>query len=119
MKEILDRVLTEEEEGGEIFRFNDLVFRLAGRTEGKIPHLYFNNRAGTRFGAIRLDTNSYFPHGGKYTDKLDKKENILFNTFMTKKTFEKVAEIWNQQHTDGNKLDPKQKPDYSTIIMPK
>ena len=35
MKEILDRILTEEEEGGEIFRFNDLVFRLAGRTEGK------------------------------------------------------------------------------------
>ena len=85
MKEILDRILTEEEEDGEIFRFNDLVFRLAGRTEGKIPHLHFNNRANTRFGAIRLDINSYFPHGGKYADKLNKKENILFNTFMTKK----------------------------------
>ena len=28
MKEILDRILTEEEEGGEIFRFNDLIKKL-------------------------------------------------------------------------------------------
>lgn len=41
MKEILDRILTEEEEGGEIFRFNDLVFRLAGRTNGNKNKLYF------------------------------------------------------------------------------
>lgn len=118
MKEILDRILTEEEEGGEIFRFNDLVFRLAGRTEGKVPHLHFNNRANTRFGAIRLDINSYFSHGGKYTDKLNKKENILFNTFMTKKVFESIAETWNKQHPDGLKLNPKLKPNYSVIIMP-
>ena len=118
MKEILDRILTEEEEGGEIFRFNDLVFRLAGRTEGKIPHIHFNNRANTRFGAIRLDINSYFPHGGKYTDKLNKKENMLFNTFMTKKVFESIAETWNKQHPDGLKLNPKLKPNYSVIIMP-
>ena len=119
MKEILDRILTEEEEGGEIFRFIVLIFRLAGRTEGKVPHLHFNNKAETRFGAIKLNTNYYFPHGNKYTDRLSKKENVLFNIFMTKKVFENVAKIWNEQHPDGLKLNPKLKPDYSVIIMPK
>ena len=35
LKEIIDNVLNEEEEGGEILRFNEIKFYISGRTEGK------------------------------------------------------------------------------------
>ena len=34
LKEIIDNVLNEEE-GGEILRFNEIKFYISGRTEGK------------------------------------------------------------------------------------
>ena len=53
LKEIIDNVLNEEEEGGEILRFNEIKFYISGRTEGKTPHLHFKD--ANRIGAIRLE----------------------------------------------------------------
>lgn len=40
LKEIINDIFLEEE-GGELFRFNGIVFRINGRTERKYPHLHF------------------------------------------------------------------------------
>ena len=118
IKEIIDTVLTEEE-GGELFRFNRIVFRIKGRTEGKNPHLHFL-RPNCREGAIRLDVAEYYPHGNPlhYTETLSKKELSQFIAFISS-SYERACELWNYI-PDGNKIDPKGKiPNYLNIIYPK
>lgn len=125
----LKNIILLEEEGGELFRFNGLIFYIAGRTEGKIPHLHFRNQ--DRIGAIRLDIAEYFPHGNplKYTDKLTSKEQKIFYYLMTAKqtkiTFGEVKTnyqlslyLWNQI-PDVIQLDlNNQVPDYKNLKMP-
>lgn len=75
LKEIIDSVLNEEE-GGEVLRFNNIKFYVSGRTEGKLPHLHFVD--ANRIGAIRLDIASYFPHGNPLTEKIDNRSKYRF-----------------------------------------
>ena len=124
LKEIIDNVLNEEE-GGEILRFNEIKFYISGRTEGKKPHLHFKdaNRIGAiglglqdwgyRIGAIRLDISFYFPHGNplKYTDKLTKREVKIFAKLFTDGIYKQACELWNLL-PDTLKLDGKNKPNY-------
>ena len=109
-KEAFDNALNEEE-GGEILRFNGIVFRINGRTEGKKPHLHFQD--ANRIGAIRLDVAEYFPHGNplRYTDKLTKKEVKMFTSLFTDEVYKRACELWNAI-PDGLKLDGNNKPNY-------
>ena len=110
LKEIIDNTLNEEE-GGEILRFNKIKFYISGRTEGKDPHLHF--RDADRIGAIRLDYASYYPHGNplKYTDKLTKKEVKMFARLFTDEIYKYACELWNYI-PDGLKLSGENKPNY-------
>lgn len=111
LKEIIDNVLNEEEEGGEILRFNKIKFYISGRTEGKKPHLHFKD--ANRIGAIRLDIASYFPHGNplKYTDKLTRREAKIFAKLFTDGIYKQACELWNLL-PDTLKLNGKNKPNY-------
>ena len=113
LKEIIDSVLNEEE-GGEVLRFNNIKFYVSGRTEGKLPHLHFVD--ANRIGAIRLDIASYFPHGNplKYTDKLTKKEVKIFASLFTDKIYKRACELWNAL-PDVLELDGNSKPNYLTL----
>ena len=111
LKEIIDNVLNEEEEGGEILRFNEIKFYISGRTEGKKPHLHFKD--ANRIGAIRLDIASYFPHGNplKYTDKLTRREVKIFAKLFTDGIYKQACELWNLL-PDTLKLNGKNKPNH-------
>ena len=110
LKEIIDSTLNEEE-GGEVLRFNDIKFYISGRTEGKFPHLHFKD--ADRIGAIRLDVASYFPHGNplKYTDKLSRREVKIFDSLFTDEIYKRACELWNFL-PDGLKIDGNNKPSY-------
>lgn len=128
-REYLDNLVLLEEEGGELFRFNGYVFYIAGRTEGKIPHIHF--RKSEKLGAIRLDIAEYFPHGNplKYTSELSKKNQLLFYSFMSAKqskvniqgintNYQLAIYLWNMI-PDGLKLNiDNEMPDYRELKMP-
>ena len=108
LKEIIDNVLNEEE-GGEILRFNEIKFYISGRTEWKKPHLHFKD--ANRVGAIRLDIASYFPHGNplKYTDKLTRREVKIFAKLFTDGIYKQVCEV-GKVRADALKLSGRNKP---------
>ena len=115
LKEIVDKELILEEEGGELFRFNGIIFRIKGRAEGDIPHLHFIRSSGKE-GAIRLDAAAYFPHGNppKYTEKLSSKELKTFCTYISR-AFKEACRLWNELPTTKFKVNDKVMPDYSKL----
>ena len=113
-KNLFDDLLLNEEEGGEILRFNKIKFFIAGRTEGKNPHMHFKD--ANREGAIRLDIPEYYPHGNplKYTDKLTRRELKQFCALFNDEIYKEACRLWNF-FPDGLKLSGENKPNYLTM----
>lgn len=117
LKEIIEDILFEE--GGELFRFNSIVFRINGRTEGKYPHLHFR-RSNGKEGAIRLDIAEYYLHGNplKYTETLSKSELKLFVKNISI-NYKRDCSLWNYI-PDGLKINiDNNPPNYNNIVYPR
>lgn len=104
---------------------NAIKFKKAGRcklmingNEGTIPH--FHIKGANIDTAICLHTNKYFPHAGKYEDKLSNvDEQILYDWF--RKTsyrypsltnYQYACKVWNDLNNEG-KIDFISIPDYA------
>lgn len=108
-KELLDNLLKEEYA---IDSLDDIVFYIKF-LEGTIPHIHFRNKNRTIDGAIRLDVPEYFPHGGKYKSKLNKKQKNYFLNMLDRQSskykdmtvWHQLCKDWNKNVRDGNKIN--------------
>lgn len=130
LKEIVDKVLTEERNGNDFLEFNVQL----GESEGEnIPHFHLDNGEIGRKKkktAIRLDMPFYFLHGDK-TYILNSKEKKLFVLWIKSKpkkiikgneqdgklpqtNWENLRNMWNNYYPQA-KINYSDMPNYSLL----
>ena len=130
LKEIVDKVLTEERNGNDFLEFNVQL----GESEGEnIPHFHLDNgEIGNKKKktAIRLDMPFYFLHGDK-TYILNSKEKKLFVLWikskpkkivkgneqdgkLPKNNWENLRNMWNNYYPQA-KIKCSDMPNYSLL----
>lgn len=130
LKEIVDKILTEERNGNDFLEFNVQL----GESEGKnIPHFHLDNgEIGNKKKktAIRLDMPFYFLHGDK-TYILNSKEKKLFILWIKSKpkkivkgneqdgelpqnNWENLRNMWNNYYLQA-KIKCSDMPNYSLL----
>ena len=130
LKEIVDKVLTEERNGNDFLEFNVQL----GESEGEnIPHFHLDNGEigkKKKKTAIRLDMPFYFLHGDK-TYILSSKEKKLFVLWIKSKpkkivkgneqdgelpqnNWENLRNMWNNYYPQA-KINCSDMPNYSLL----
>lgn len=86
------------------FRTNSIgecKIEIYGPNEGSIPHMHVYNNDKSFEACVCIYTNTYFSHGGKYTDKFSSKQCKEFNEWMNQKNNKFMGQITNWQVAAG------------------
>lgn len=96
--------------------------------EGDLPHFHLFNSDKTFESCICIYSANYFPHGGKYKDKLSKGQCELLNKYLKMpnkrlpniSVWEAIVFAWETSNGDKcrfpNNKKVKVQPDYSVMI---
>ncbi|MBD5322144.1 MAG: hypothetical protein HDS01_05165 [Bacteroides sp.] len=112
-------------EMAKIGRFKNLYIYIWMNDGGNIPHFHISDSANypqnsTVEIAVKILTPEYFPHGGKYTDKLNSREIKALIDFLKKSedgesNWQYLIKTWNRNNS-GAKIPPKTPmPDYTQL----
>lgn len=105
-----EHILNEMALVGNVDNFEIIVYT---HDPGYIPHVHIIDAStrGEKFSScVKLESAEYFPHGGKYKDKLNTKERKAFQTFMESKprnkrystNYEYACSMWNDNNSSVN-----------------
>lgn len=95
--------------------------------EGQIPHFHLFNLDKSFETCICIYSNNYFAHGGKYTNKLNKRQCKELNDWLKQpnikaplSNWEMIYAMWEAGNSEKCKFPEKRKvtiqPDYSELL---
>lgn len=112
-------------EMAKIGRFKNLYIYIWMNDGGNVPHFHISDSSNYPQNsnieiAVKILSPEYFPHGGKYTDKLNSREIKALINFMNKSedgenNWKYLVKTWNRNNS-GAKIPPNTPmPDYTQL----
>lgn len=112
-------------EMAKIGRFKNLYIYIWMNDGGNVPHFHISDsdnypQNSTVEIAIKIDSPEYFPHGGKYTDKLNSREIKELIKFLNKtedgeKNWVYLLRTWNKNNSKAKIPVTSPMPDYTQL----
>lgn len=112
-------------EMAKIGRFKDLYIYIWMNDGGNVPHFHISDSANypqnsTVEIAIKIEKAEYFPHGGKYTDKLNSKQKKELVKFFKESedgesNWKYLLKTWNRNNSTMKLTLSTPMPDYTQL----
>lgn len=113
-------------EMAEIGKFGKLIIYVWTRDGGEIPHFHIGDavsfpRCSHFSTAIKIESAEYFPHGGKYTHKLNSKQRKELMKFLNSTdefgdtAWKLIKQMWNKGISSHKVKPTLPLPDYTKL----